>query len=353
MNHDLDQYVVRIDQPKFPLLRALVQGGQLQQVLTSVPGWPRANVYQPLPQVTAGGDNLLRLGLIQLTAQLYALPSAAYEAILRSSSEYWQPAGLAELRTLFDTPGVNADVFRASLKATLARPLVQDHTPHLAAKDHGCHADWRPDRTLILEQDGRWLLVLAFHLRSRVPWASERHVYGIDLNDDPILCVVDAARNVQMVGARHSLLDALRHDHAAQVPGAQLSPEEIRLVSTLGYAAGRAPLEVALRGLLGQARAVGVERLDLRGRQARFVARSREQAALDWHTAWLPQALYRAGIELHRLDPVCPTRERHRHLTRLGTVQGRTPHGPPCEQSHRAFDILKRTLQLRHLKARK
>lgn len=39
--HDLDCHVVRFNQQHFPLPRALVQGGQLQQILTSVPGWPR------------------------------------------------------------------------------------------------------------------------------------------------------------------------------------------------------------------------------------------------------------------------------------------------------------------------
>ncbi|MGM9319467.1 zinc ribbon domain-containing protein [Deinococcus aquaticus] len=358
MNHDLDQYVVRIDQNKFPLLRALVQGGQLQQVLTSVPGWPRAAVYQPLPQVTAGGDNLLQLGLIQLTAQLYALPSAAYEALLRSSSEYWQPAGLAELRTLFSTPGVDASTFRTALKATLARPLVQDHTPHLAAKDHGCHADWRPDGTLLFEQGGTWYLVLAFELRSLVPWAQERRVFGIDLNDDPSLCIVDAARTVQMIGGPHTLLETLRREHVAGVTGAQLSPDEIRLVSTLGYAAGREPLEAALRGLLGQARAVGVEQLDLRGLQARFVARSRERATLDCVMAWLPQALYRAGIKLYRVPAANTTRACHRHPTQIGTVRGRMFHCPRCgEAQHRdvnaALNVLTRTLHIRHLEALK
>ena len=356
MNHNLDQYVVCLDRHSFPALRALVTGGQLQRVLTSVPGWPRAAVYQPLVRVTVHGDARLRLGRTELSAHLHTLPSAAYEALLRRSSEYWQPTGLAELRTLFSTPGVDASTFRTALKATLARPLVQDHTPHLAAADHGCHADWRPDGTLLFEQGGTWYLVLAFELRSLVPWAQERRVFGIDLNDDPSLCIVDAARTVQMIGGPHTLLETLRREHVDKVTGAQLSPDEIRLVGTLGYAAGREPLEAALRHLLGEAQAVGVERLDLRGMQPRFVARSRERATLDCLMAWLPQALYRAGVKLYRVPAANTTRACHRHPTQLGTVRGRVFHCPRCgEPQHRdvnaALNVLTRTLHVRHLEA--
>lgn len=353
---DLDQYVVRFDSSSFPALRTLLAGGQLQQVLTGVPGWPRAAVYQPLVRVTVHGDARVHLGRTELSAQLHALPSAAYEALLRRSDEYWQPADLAGLRTLFDTPGVPSATFRAALRTTLARPLTQDHTPHLAAPQHGCHADWRADRTLLLEQDGTWSLLLAFELRSLVPRAQERRVFGIDLNDDPALCIVDAARTVQMVGGPHLLLETLRREHVTGRTGAALSPTEIQLVRTLGYAAGRAPLEAALCHLLGEAQAVGVERLDLRTLQPRFLARSRERATLDWAMAWLPQALYRAGVRLYRVPAAHTTRACHRHPTQTGTVHGRAFHCPRCgAPQHRdvnaALNVLARTLHARHVEA--
>lgn len=94
---------------------------------------------------------------------------------------------------------------------------------------------------------------------------------------------------------------------------------------------------------------MGVERLDPRRLYAGFVERSREQAALDWHVSWLPQALYRAGIRLYRVNPAFTTRTCHRHPTRLGVVRGRVFECPLCgDAQHRdvnaARNILARTL---------
>lgn len=336
MSHtDPDRYVTRLFRNDYPALQALVASGRLRRVAVRLPGWFKADVYEPLVPVSVHGDHHLRLGHVDLGAQIYALPSAPYAAVLRASGGYRQPAGLAQLQASFDAPGLDAATFLAELRASLARPLVLDGTPHLATADHGgCHATWRPDRTLILQSGGDWFLVLAFRLEARVTrrLGDRTSIFGVDLNADPALCIADTAGDVRMIGPRHELLDTLRREHLDR----PLSTEAIRVVRALGYASGRRPLEGALRDMLSRAEAVGVEKLDMRQLYARFVERSREQAALDWHVSWLPQALYRAGIRLHRVDPAFSTQACHRHPSHLGIVRGRVFDCPLCtELQHR------------------
>ncbi|GGN46051.1 zinc ribbon domain-containing protein [Deinococcus daejeonensis] len=347
MSHtDPDRYVTRLFRTDYPILQGLVASGRLRRVAVSLPGWGKATVFEPLVPVSVHGDHLLRLGHADLKAQIYALPSAAYAAVLRASGDYRQPDGIARLQACFDAPKIDAATFRAELRASLARPLILDSTPHLATADHGgCHATWRPGRTLIIQSGGDWFLALAFSLGVRVTRSPSTSVFGVDLNADPALCIAYSAGVARMIGPRHALLDCLRREHRDR----PLSPEEVRVVRALGYASGRVPLEGALRDMLSRAAVVGIEKLDTRQLYATFVERSREQAALDWHVSWLPQALYRAGIRLHRVDPAFSTQACHRHPSHLGIVRGRTFDCPLCtELQHRdanaALNIRARTV---------
>lgn len=347
MSHtDPDRYVTSLFRDDYPILQGLVASGRLRRAAVRLPGWDTATVFEPLVPVSTHGDHHLRLGHADLRAQIYALPSAAYAAVLRASGDYRQPAGIAGLQACFDAPTIDAVTFRVELRASLARPLIHDSTPHLAKADHGgCHATWRPDRTLILQAGGDWFLALCFTLDVRVARVGADVVYGIDLNADPALCIADSAGVARMIGPRHALLDSLRREHCDR----PLASDEVRVVRALGYASGRAPLEVALLDMLSRAAAVGVERLDTRQLYTTFVERSREQDALDWHVSWLPQALYRAGIRLHRVDPAFSTQACHRHPSHLGIVRGRMFDCPLCtELQHRdanaAHNIQDRTM---------
>ncbi|GGL11357.1 zinc ribbon domain-containing protein [Deinococcus radiotolerans] len=347
MSHtDPDRYVTRLFRDDYPILQGLVASGRLRRAAVSLPGWDKATVFEPLVPVSAHGDHHLRLGYADLGAQIYALPSAPYAAVLRASGDYRQPAGIAGLQVCFGAPDLDAATFRAELRASLAQPLKLDSTPHLATADHGgCHATWWPNRTLILESGGDWFLALAFNLETRVIRSPGKSVFGIDLNADPALCIADSAGVARMIGPRHALLDGLRREHLDR----PLAPKEVRVVRALGYASGRGPLEVALRDMLSRAEAVGVEKLDTRQLYARFVERSREQAALDWHVSWLPQALYRARIRLHRVDPAFSTQACHRHPSHLGIVRGRMFDCPLCTELQHRDKNAARNIQARTL----
>lgn len=331
-HQDPDRYVTRLDHTSTTHVHDLIKTDRLKPSQITLQGWYGATIYRPVDPITAHSDHQLRVGGVPLRAQMYALPSAPYEAVVRASPEYRQPHGMADLGEAFNRPGQDAEQFRGLLRAALIHPVPIDQTAHLASKDHGCQATWLPDRTLFVEQDGLWFVAMAFRLKVHVGRVREheRVPFGIDVNADPMLCMVDARGDVRMVGHPHALLDALRRDHCRQVPGGTLTLQEVRVLRALAYAAGRAPLEAALTHLLVKASVVGVERLTTAGMQKHFVADSREQAAFDWLFAWLPQAAYRAGVRVERVDPEHTSQICHRHTHVRGRLQGREFHCPEC-----------------------
>lgn len=321
---DPDRYLIRLHRSSYHQLSSLYNPIPSGQTRTGVGG----TIYNLTPglALTALDDRHVQIGTTTLQAEVSALPSAPYAALISASPEFRQYPALDELLALLHAGDMGP--FRRALGDTVRSGRVLDATPRLITVASGFQAAWLPAQThLVRTPKGHWFISLAFRLWAALPapFSRTRTTFGLDLGTHPVVCAAGGDGRVLGFGGQPiPLLDELRAE------GESLSPDERAVLRTLTYAVGRDGAEAAILYLAQHAQTVYAERLRIEGMYSGFVARGRVQATLDLHFSWLRQGLCRAGVPLERVNPAYTSRLCHRHPDTIGRLDGKTFWCPQC-----------------------
>ncbi|PTA66945.1 zinc ribbon domain-containing protein [Deinococcus arcticus] len=342
--HDPDRFITRNHTSSYPLLESLFEGRSSE---ASTHG-PKGRIFD-LPaglQVTALDAHHLQVGEHVLRTDVFALPSAPLIAVVAASPLFRQYEGLDALLQALHDPDTGVDAFRRQLSAVVAGGLRSEQPAQLVNPSSGFLASWRPDQTRFIRTDeGHWFTALGCELNPSADLLSApvRTTFGVDLGSSPVVCAAGGDRRVLGFGGQHfPLLDDLRRRR-------DYEEAERWVLRMLTYAVGRAEAEAAIRYLAEHGRTVYAEALTLEGMWGGFVANGRLQATFDFHFAWLPQGLYRAGVPFKRVSARGTSRLCHLHIHTIGKRLGRQFFCPECDgQQHAdtnaAFNILDRGL---------
>lgn len=323
--HDLDRYIVRIHTSSYPTLKALFAG---QPSIGTTHG-PRGRSFSAPARITVIDPYHLQIGAHTVRTDVYTLPSAPLTAVVDASPYYSQYRDLDPLFQALSDPDTGIEAFRAWLADVVGGGLQADQPAQLVNSGSGFVARWLPAQTrFIRTAQGHWFASLAFELHPTPDLQTSvdrRTTFGLDLGSSPMVCAAGGdGRVLAFGGQKIALLDGLRRFGG-------FSAKEKLVLRTLTHAIGRRDGEEAILYLAQHGRTVYSEHLTLEGMWEGFVASGRLQATFDVHFAWLPQALYRAGVPFKRVDPMWTSQLCHIHPHTIGKRLGKEFFCPECD----------------------
>lgn len=297
---------VRIAKAQAAQLRGLAHTGWLQQTSKQLSGMRGGLAYQPTVLLqSARHDGLLQIGTVELQAELYHLPLAEHRALMAGSPGY------AAYPDTEERVGALLSALTTTEQHAWFDDLVRSVQAGRVQYPAACEGMvWCPEGTRLVQLGSLWFLSLSFAATpARLPREGRREHLGLDVGLRPLAVAVSSSGTFRPAPV---CWPHVVEPRLAALPGS-LQPAVRSELERMQYMAARLSLTEFTTRILATARSVAAEHLDLTSFESDFPARGRREAVIDWHQAWLPQALHVAGLPpLVRVPPYGTSQYCHR-----------------------------------------